>query len=234
MKRNILVTFAKKIMNLIAKEVYQIPLLFRNSINCYLVEGYVIDSGIKSSFNKIKRNLQGKNLKGHVITHAHPNHQGSSHLLCKTFDIPFICSERDKENAESGEVTSEYPSKNLVERFQMKFWAGTGYTVSKTLRENDYLGSFRVIETPGHSMGHISFFREEDGVLIAGDVATNMNLLTTIPGLHLPPKMFTTNQDLNVKSLQKLSALNPQIICFGHGPILYNKDDIFQKFVEKI
>ena len=76
MKGNILITFAKKIMNSIAKEVYQIPLLFRNSINCYLVEGYVIDSGIKSSFNKIKKNLYGKDLKGHVITHAHPDHQG--------------------------------------------------------------------------------------------------------------------------------------------------------------
>ncbi|WP_370445089.1 hypothetical protein [Sphingobacterium multivorum] len=34
----------------------------------------------------------------------------------------------------------------------------------------------------------MSLFRERDGVLIIGDAATNMNLLTTVPGLGLLQK----------------------------------------------
>ncbi|WP_368506462.1 MBL fold metallo-hydrolase [Tenacibaculum sp. 1_MG-2023] len=94
--------------------------------------------------------------------------------------------------------------------------------------------SFRVLETPGHADGHLSFFREKDGVLIIGDVATNMNLLTTFTGLHLRPSMFTTNQDVNINSLKKLKALHPQIICFGHGSVLVNKNKKFETFVDKL
>ncbi|MNI10215.1 putative metallo-hydrolase YflN [compost metagenome] len=102
-----------------------------------------------------------------------------------------------------------------------------------TIVENDKIGNFQVIETPGHSAGHISLFRERDGVLIIGDVATNMNLLTTATGLRLPPNLFTTDQQRNIKSLQKLAKLNPSIICFGHGPVMRNIDRKFEQFVAK-
>ncbi|MDQ0065762.1 glyoxylase-like metal-dependent hydrolase (beta-lactamase superfamily II) [Chryseobacterium lathyri] len=116
---------------------------------------------------------------------------------------------------------------------QQKYWAGQGHKVEQTIVENDRIGNFRVIETPGHSAGHISLFREQDGVLIIGDVATNMNLLTTATGLRLPPSIFTSDQQLNIKSLQKLANLAPAIICFGHGPILRNTDRKFERFVAK-
>jgi glyoxylase-like metal-dependent hydrolase (beta-lactamase superfamily II) len=117
---------------------------------------------------------------------------------------------------------------------QQKYWAGKGHTVDRTLKENDWIGSFRVIETPGHSSGHLSFFREKDGVLIIGDVATNMNFITTIKGLHLPPSLFTSNKAENISSLNKLARLNPKLICFGHGPVLQNTNKEFERFVKRI
>ena len=36
-----------------------------------------------------------------------------------------------------------------------------GVAVPQTLKENDIIGGFTVIETPGHSSGHLSFFREK-------------------------------------------------------------------------
>lgn len=60
-----------------------------------------------------------------------------------------------------------------------------------------------------------------------------MNLLTTISGLHLPPNMFTSDQQKNIQSLQKLANLHPAIICFGHGPIMKNINQEFEKFVAK-
>jgi glyoxylase-like metal-dependent hydrolase (beta-lactamase superfamily II) len=220
-------------MKEVAKNVFQIPLMPRNSINCYVVDNVLIDAGIKSSADKILRSIQDRGIETHVLTHAHADHQGSSSVICDTLNIPLWTSEWEKTNAETGIVTNEYPNqKHIISRFQQKYWAGDGYKVSKTLKEGDAVGSFTVIETPGHSKGHISFYRESDGVMIVGDALVNMNLLTTVVGLNEPPNLFTTDRLANIQSIKKIHALNPKILCFGHGPVLHNNghlDRLLQK-----
>lgn len=221
-------------MNQVAKDVYQIPVMPRNSINTYLVEDILIDAGIRSSTKTILKGINGKKVSTHVLTHAHADHQGSSKAICEHFDIPLWCSLIEKTQAETGNVTIEYPKQNhFITKFQKKYWAGEGYKVSRTLKENDTVGEFKVIETPGHSSGHLSFYREKDGVLIVGDVLVNMNLLTTIVGLHQPPDLFTTNKEMNIKSIKKLASLHPKVLCFGHGPVLFNSGQ-FEAFAKKI
>jgi glyoxylase-like metal-dependent hydrolase (beta-lactamase superfamily II) len=77
-----------------------------------------------------------------------------------------------------------------------------------------------VIEVPGHSAGHVAYFREADRVLILGDVLNGQSLVTGIPGLHEPPKIFTPDPAQNRESARKLAALEPKVIAFGHGPVL--------------
>jgi hydroxyacylglutathione hydrolase len=77
-----------------------------------------------------------------------------------------------------------------------------------------------VIESPGHSPGHISFWRERDRVLIIGDVVFNLNPFIGTTGLQLPPNLFTVDPPMNRKSAHKLAALKPEIVCFGHGPVV--------------
>jgi glyoxylase-like metal-dependent hydrolase (beta-lactamase superfamily II) len=222
-------------MKQVSKDVYQLPLMPRNSINCYVAEGFLIDAGIKSSAKKIINNIADKDVHTHVLTHAHADHQGSSKIICEKLNIPLWCSEQEKTPAETGNATGEYTSQqHLVTKFQRKYWAGRGHSVAKTIRENDSLGEFSVIETPGHSSGHLSFFREKDGVLIVGDVATNMNLITTMPGLHLPPDLFTLNKEENINSIRKLASLKPRVLCFGHGPVLINDKRQFEEFAKRI
>ncbi len=216
----------------IAPEVFQIPLMPRNSINCYIIEGVLVDSGIRSSYTTIKKAIGKAPVYQHILTHAHADHQGCSDQICAEFSIPLLCHPKEVFRTETGMVTNDYPTPQLwIAKLQQKYWAGQGHKVDQTIVENDSIGNFRVIETPGHSAGHISLFRERDGVLIIGDAATNMNLLTTATGLHLPPNIFTSDQQLNIQSLQKLAKLNPSIICFGHGPALKNTDRKFEKFV---
>ncbi|MFD2943213.1 MBL fold metallo-hydrolase [Flavobacterium notoginsengisoli] len=217
-------------MKHIAKDVYQIPLFPRNAINCYLIEDILIDAGIRSSANTILKALKDKTVNKHALTHAHADHQGSSKVICETLNIPLLCSEPEKEFAKNGNVIEEYPNPNhFISKFQKNFWAGKGHPVSQTLKEGDQIGGFTIIETPGHSSGHLSFFREKDGVLIVGDVMTNMNLLTTKVGLHEPPSLFTADQETNRKSILKLASLKPKILCFGHGPVLFNNGEL-EKF----
>lgn len=216
----------------IAKDVYQLALMPRSGINCYIAEGMLMDAGIRSSYPAIARALQQLPVHVHLLTHAHPDHQGSTAQVCTNFGIPLGCHPLETDRAESGRAILGYPQEeNIIARLQQKYWSGEGQNVSQLLRENDRVGDFRVVETPGHSSGHISFFREADGVLILGDVATNMNLLTTVRGLHLPPGMFTADREENIRSLKKLAELHPRVIGFGHGPVLYNTDKLFERFV---
>src|SRR5690606_31619297 len=219
----------------VAKDVYHIPLMPRNSINCYIIEGFLIDSGIKSSFNKISNYLKEIPIHAHALTHAHADHQGCSDKICSHFNVPLYCHEKEVWRTESGFVTKDYPSnKNIIARLQQKYWAGQGHKVSEILKENDMIGNFKIIETTGQSAGHISLIREKDGVLTIKDVATNMNLLTTLVVLQLTHNILTSDRKKNINSLQKLSKLNPLIICFRHEPILVNKNKSFEKFVQKI
>ncbi|PKF74779.1 MBL fold metallo-hydrolase [Chryseobacterium sp. PMSZPI] len=218
----------------IAPEVFQISLMPRNSINCYIVEGTLVDSGIRTSYATIKKAIQKIPVYQHILTHAHADHQGCSDQICAEFGIPLLCHPNEIFRTETGMVTSDYPApQHWIAKLQQKYWAGQGHKVERTIAENDRIGSFQVIETPGHSPGHISLFRERDGILIIGDVATNMNLLTTMTGLHLPPSIFTSDQQCNIRSLQKLAELNPSIICFGHGSVMRNADRKFERFVAK-
>ncbi|MGN7824598.1 MBL fold metallo-hydrolase [Chitinophaga sp. 22536] len=218
----------------IAPEVLQIPLMPRNSINCYIIEGVLVDSGIRSSYTTVRKALRKVPVHQHILTHAHADHQGCSDQICAEFAIPLLCHPDEVFRTETGMVTNDYPTpQHWVAKLQQKYWAGQGHKVDRTIVENDRVGNFRVIETPGHAAGHISLFRERDGVLIIGDAAVNMNLLTTATGLRLPPSIFTTDQQRNIKSLRKLAELNPAIICFGHGPVLRNTDRKFEEFVAK-
>jgi glyoxylase-like metal-dependent hydrolase (beta-lactamase superfamily II) len=220
-------------MKEIANNVFQIPLMPRSSINCYVIDDILIDAGIRSSGIKILKAIKNVEITKHVLTHAHADHQGSSSLICNTLNIPLWTSALEKENAESGNVTEEYPDRNHpIARFQQRCWAGKGHTVSHVLKEGDSVGSFVVIETPGHSKGHISFFRERDKVLIVGDALVNMNLLTTVVGLHQPPQLFTTDSNKNRESIKKIYSLKPKVLCFGHGPVLYDNGEL-DRFLNK-
>lgn len=79
------------------------------------------------------------------------------------------------------------------------------------------VGGFKVLDTPGHSAGHISLWRESDGTLICGDVFTNIDQLTGIPGLHEPKSFFSPDPARNRESMRQLAALEPRLVCFGHG-----------------
>lgn len=99
-----------------------------------------------------------------------------------------------------------------------------GTPVARSLAEGDSLAAgFNVRDTPGHSPGHVSFWREADRTLICGDVFFGMNMLTTLPGLHQPFALATPDPAENRNSERRLAALAPDTVGFGHGPVL-NED----------
>ncbi len=189
----------------------------RNAINVYLAGDVLIDAATKQAERRIFRQIAGRKLSAHTLTHAHPDHQGCSHLLCERLAIPLWCGRGDVRamETEGGIANSQAPG--WVNRLQQRFWTGPPHPVSRALDEGDEVAGFTVLESPGHSPGQVAYWRESDRVLILGDVLNNMNVLTGRPGLHEPPEVFTPDPPRNRVSARRLAELRPRLTCFGHG-----------------
>jgi hydroxyacylglutathione hydrolase len=201
-----------------------------NLINAFLVEDVLIDAGTRHSGNKIRRQLNGHALSAHALTHAHPDHQGASHELCTKLDLPFWVPEGDADAAENPELIRERQPSHPVARFYMRLFMGPGHPVDRKLQEGDEVAGFKVLDAPGHSAGHVVFWRASDGVLILGDVLANFDQLTLIPGLHEPKPYLTPDPAENRRSARKLRTLEPKLVLFGHGTPLRDT----KKFVDFI
>jgi glyoxylase-like metal-dependent hydrolase (beta-lactamase superfamily II) len=199
-----------------------------NAINAFLLGDVLVDSGTRRSGGKIMRQLKGHTVTAHALTHAHPDHQGASHELCEKLGLPFWVGEADVEAAEDSSLIGRRQPSHPMAQFYVRIFTGPGHPVDRRLREGDEVAGFQVLEVPGHSAGHLAFWRESDGVLVLGDVLTNMNVLTGLPGLHEPKPYLTPDPEENRRSAKRLGPLEPKLVVFGHGPPLRDT----RKFVE--
>jgi len=89
---------------------------------------------------------------------------------------------------------------------------------------------WRTIHTPGHTAGHVSFFRDVDRTLIVGDAFCTtrqesfLAVATQRAELHGPPAYFTTDWDAARDSVARLAALDPAFIAPGHGQPMAGAD----------
>lgn len=208
----------------IADGVWQLPLVPGDGINAYLIGDVLIDTGIKQSAAKITKMLDGRNISAIALTHAHNDHAGAIKRLAAQFEVPVWCGAADREATETGRLVLSPTIKRPRLRRLVQAAAGfDGVPVVRTLGEGDTLtAGFVVYDTPGHSPGHVSFWREADRTLICGDVFFNLRIPIPSAGLRQPPDLFTPDPAKNRESERKLSALEPVTVGFGHGPVLNN------------
>jgi hydroxyacylglutathione hydrolase len=201
----------------LADGVWQLRGFPPNGINVFLLEDVLVDAATRRAGRRILRQLEGHDVSTHALTHAHPDHQGASREVCEKLGIPFWVPEDDADAAERPELIRERQPDRRINRIIWKAWAGPGHKVDRTLREGDEVAGFRVLDTPGHSAGHVSYWRESDRVLVLGDVLNNMDVVTGIPGLHEPKAYFTPDPARNRESARRLGELEPSLVLFGHG-----------------
>jgi hydroxyacylglutathione hydrolase len=191
-----------------------------NAINIYLAGDVLIDSGTRRAQRRILREIAGRTLAAVALTHAHADHQGSAHAVCTRLGVPLWCGRGDVPATETPGAIAAASGRNAATFVQRNFWVGPAHPVARALVEGDEVAGFTVLETPGHTAGHVSYWRESDRVLIAGDVLFNLNMLTGRNGLHEPPAAFTPDPRRNRDSARRLAGLRPSLVCFGHGPPL--------------
>jgi glyoxylase-like metal-dependent hydrolase (beta-lactamase superfamily II) len=99
------------------------------------------------------------------------------------------------------------------------------------LRDLPELPGWSVLHTPGHTPGHVSFFRSSDRTLLVGDAFCTTKpeslyeaAVAQHPELHGPPAYFTSDWDAARASVLRLAILNPTTLAPGHGKPLAGDD----------
>ena len=206
-------------MRLVADGVHQLRGFPPNGFNVYLADGILIDSGTRLAKRRILSQLRGHTVTAHALTHAHPDHFGSSHAVCEALSIPLWCPARDAQIVETAELVHAHTRMTpLLERIPPP----DPHPVARRLHEGDQVGGFTVLDVPGHSPGHGAYWREADRTLICGDVYFNVARVSE------PYRALTLDPELNRQSMRRLAELEPALVLFGHGPPLRDT----RRFVE--
>lgn len=209
-------------MREIAENVWHIPLMPRDAVNAYVLGDVLVDAGMAGHGKKLPGKLAGHTIAAHTLTHAHPDHVGGSKNVVDALGVPFWAPAGDAAAVEAGRAVQKPAKAKKLLELTAKF---TPVPIARRLNEGDEVAGFTVLDTPGHSPGHISFWRESDRTLICGDVWFNMNVLTLRPGLRAPLGLPTVDPARNRQSMERLAALRPETVGFGHGPVMTGAAD---------
>jgi glyoxylase-like metal-dependent hydrolase (beta-lactamase superfamily II) len=202
-------------------------------------EWVLIDAGIPGTAPLIAETAEklfGRNTApvAIVLTHGHFDHVGALQTLAEKWDVPIYAHEVELPYL-SGQA-SYPPPDPTVGGGMLAATAGLyprgPVDVSKWLRSLPEDGAvpgmsgWKWIHTPGHTEGHVSFWRESDRTIIAGDafITTKQEsayaVATQRPELHGPPMYFTPDWESAASSVRKLAALQPELVITGHGRAL--------------
>jgi hydroxyacylglutathione hydrolase len=215
-------------MKELAPGIKQLKSSPKDSINSYLVGDVLIDAGGFWQAKSILKQLEGTSLSAHLITHGHFDHDGASKAVKEKFAVPVMAGELDVEAIEKGKQVGRIPG--LGEKFLP---SAPKVKVDRALKEGDEIAGFQVLFTPGHSPGHVSYWRESDRVLFCGDVMWGYNPFTMRKGVREPFPILSPDPKRNRESARRLADLRPELVCFGHGPPLRDPE-VFAAAVAKI
>jgi glyoxylase-like metal-dependent hydrolase (beta-lactamase superfamily II) len=241
---------------LVAPGVWRLKDIF---VNVYIIqnregtEWILVDAGLKSTASKVRALVQelfgsaGSRPLAIVMTHAHFDHRGSLMELAEDWGVPVYAHHKERpyltglasypppDPSVGGGAMSllsfSYPKgpidiESHLRELQSDVWMD-GQVEQGPVPE---LADWKWIATPGHTAGHISLFREKDGVLIAGDaIVTTMQesllaVVTQKKYVSGPPKYFTPDWGAATQSVKTLAALEPNVIATGHGPAIYGDE----------
>jgi glyoxylase-like metal-dependent hydrolase (beta-lactamase superfamily II) len=202
----------------------------------YLTCSYIVDTGdglvlVDAGMDSDGRDMLGafgqigkdpRDVRAILLTHWHNDHSAGAHVL-KELSGALVCYHKadapqfTRQTAHPGLrgwVSDRIPewgvfvlAKGLLgesapRAVDADTWADEGAPI---------LGEFEVVETPGHTPGHISFFHRPTRALFAGDA------LAVIGGkVHFMAGAVTPDKPNARESMLRCLALEPDILCPGH------------------
>lgn len=197
-----------------------------------LVDAAII--GAAGSIEKAAAKRFGENARPAAIllTHGHFDHVGVLRDLAEKWDAPIYAHPLELPYLDG---RASYPPGDptvgggLMARLSPLYPTGP-VDVSPWLQALPADGSvpalpgWRWLHTPGHSPGHVSFWRESDRALIVGDAFVTTKAESAYeanfaqePEMHGPPQYFTPDWISAKQSVETLAALEPALVLTGHG-----------------
>lgn len=199
-------------------------------------EFVLIDAGMPYSADKIiemteERFGEGRKPSAIILTHGHFDHVGALIELIERWDIPvyahelefpYLTGEKDYPEPDAtvegglvAKMSPLFPNESIDLGDYLKPLPDDG-TVP-------HLPDFRWLHTPGHSVGHVSLFRDKDKLLLAGDAFVTVRqdklykVMTQEVEISGPPRYLTADWEASKQSVEKLAALQPKVAVTGHG-----------------
>lgn len=171
------------------------------------------------------------------LTHIHPDHSGAAGVLARAWEISVYVHQTELPMA-AGRYIPEFSMPldrwfvapmlwSLPARARRRVEAAGDITdVVDGLPptgELPGLPDWVAVPAPGHTPGHVAYWRAKDGVLLSGDAVTTVNLnsvpgvLFGAPDLAGPPWYTTWNWKTSMESVTRLAELGPRLLAPGHG-----------------
>jgi glyoxylase-like metal-dependent hydrolase (beta-lactamase superfamily II) len=176
-------------------------------------EATIVDTGIGGSEGAIEAALGEAGLgwgdvSGLVITHLHPDHQGSvaAVIAATSESLPWFAGAADIAGIDAP-------------------------TEGQAVEDGETVGTgLEIIETPGHTAGHISVLDPTAGILVAGDALNGAN-----GGVAGPNADFSDDMGLANASVSKLAGFDYEVAVFGHGePVTAGASGLVAELAESI
>ncbi len=161
-----------------------------------------------------------------LLTHGHSDHAGNAALLADRFDAQLVAHRLEEpyvtgnKSYAPGGLRTLGPS-SLLFHLGDVFWPVARRKIDRFIADGECvdtpIGPLRVVHTPGHTMGHVSYYHEKEGWLFSGDA-----LITVVPvwrraGLCLPMPIFSSDLVAARKSAERIAAIGPSALLSGHG-----------------
>jgi glyoxylase-like metal-dependent hydrolase (beta-lactamase superfamily II) len=215
----------------ITENVFLVPGVIANPFVLFDTDGLtVIDTGLPHSEKNILAfigNL-GKSagdIKRILLTHSDLDHVGGLAVLQKLSGAITYASQIEADAIAAGHPSRQIQSSGfslmrLMFSLMRPFMKAAPFKVDELLTDGQILpalGGLRVVDTKGHTPGHISFFAPAVGVLFCGD-----SLVTDKDGIHGSRSGLTWDDAKARESERKQAYLGASIVCSGHGPVIMN------------